>query len=133
LKQAVGALDADTLEILRCAPADFAVLAGDDAFIAPTILLGGHGSITASAHVCTSLFARLIDAALDGDVSTTRTLAETLLPIVEIGFTEPNPASWKGALHRLGLIPTPALRAPMTTANDATVDQLLAAIHDASA
>ena len=40
LKQAVGCLDRDTLEVLRQRPPDFAVLAGDDAFIAPDALDG---------------------------------------------------------------------------------------------
>ena len=66
MKQAVGALDHDTLELLRRKPHDFQVLAGDDAFISPTILMGGVGAIAASAHVCTDLFARMIDAALAG-------------------------------------------------------------------
>ena len=35
VKQAVGALDADTLEILAGAPRDFSVLGGDDPFLLP--------------------------------------------------------------------------------------------------
>ncbi len=66
VKQAVGALDHDTLELMRQKPPEFQVLAGDDAFIAPTILMGGSGAIAASAHVCTDLFARMIHASLAG-------------------------------------------------------------------
>ena len=40
VKQAVGALDADTLEVLADAPAGFAVLGGDDAIAFP---IGVHG------------------------------------------------------------------------------------------
>ena len=67
LKQAVGALDVDTLELLAGASPDFQVLAGDDAFIAPTVLLGGTGAIAAAAHLCTPLFVELTASALGGD------------------------------------------------------------------
>src|SRR6476620_3585587 len=57
LKQAVGALDADTLTVLAGRPEGFAVLGGDDAFLFPTMLMGGQGAIAASAHLCTERFA----------------------------------------------------------------------------
>ncbi len=38
---------------------DFQVLAGDDAFIAPTVLMGGAGAIAAAAHVATPLFVKM--------------------------------------------------------------------------
>ncbi len=62
LKQAVGSLDLDTLQILRSRPKHFQVLAGDDAFIAPTILMGGVGAIAASAHVATPAFVAMVQA-----------------------------------------------------------------------
>ena len=102
LKQAVGALDVDTLDLLARSRSDFQVLAGDDAFVAPTVLMGGAGAIAAAAHMCTPLFAEMTASALDGDHVRARDLAATLLPIVTIGFSEPNPAVWKGALARQG-------------------------------
>ncbi|MEY2473374.1 MAG: 4-hydroxy-tetrahydrodipicolinate synthase [Actinomycetota bacterium] len=125
LKQAVGALDADTLDLLRRKPRDFQVLTGDDSFIAPTILMGGVGAITASAHVCTDLFARMIDAARSGVSDTAATLGHALLPVVTAGFAEPNPACWKAALYALGEIASPTLRPPMSAASDATTRRLL--------
>jgi 4-hydroxy-tetrahydrodipicolinate synthase len=131
LKQAVGALDYDTLEILRRKPQAFQVFAGDDAFITPTILLGGAGAIAASAHVCTDLFARMIEAARAGDCCRATTLAHALLPVVTAGFAEPNPACWKGALHAVGEIATGALRPPMSTASLDLTQRLLDAISEA--
>jgi 4-hydroxy-tetrahydrodipicolinate synthase len=129
LKQAVGSLDNNTLEILRSCPDGFAVLAGDDAYIVPTILMGAVGSITASAHVCTPMFAAMVNAALANSVTQARTLAEQLLPIVELGFSEPNPSLWKAALHALGEISTPLLRAPMSPASVELGKRLVAAIQ----
>ena len=57
VKQAVGALDRDTLAVLRDRPAGFHVLAGDDAYIGPLALMGGAGAIAATAHLRTSEFA----------------------------------------------------------------------------
>lgn len=132
LKQAVGGLDVDTLEVLAASPDGFQVLAGDDAFIAPTMLLGGVGAIAAAAHLCTPLFAELVEVAGAGDVVRTAELAHTLLPVVTAGFAEPNPAVWKGALHRAGELPAPELRRPMTPASNSAVDALLAAAHEAA-
>jgi 4-hydroxy-tetrahydrodipicolinate synthase len=132
LKQSVGALDIDTLEILRNAPSHFHIFAGDDAFIAPTILLGGEGAIAAAAHVCTPQFATMVQAALEGDVAQARTLSEALLPVVIAGFSEPNPAVWKSALYRLGELSTPNLRSPMTNSSIDATERILAAIKIAS-
>jgi 4-hydroxy-tetrahydrodipicolinate synthase len=128
LKQAVGALDVGTLEVLRGRPTNFQVLAGDDAFIVPTLLLGGVGAIAASAHVCTSSFAQMVDAARTGRASAAAAWMHTLLPVVTAGFADPNPAGWKAALHALGEIDTPSLRPPMSAATSATVAELMAAI-----
>ncbi len=128
LKQSVGSIDADTLAVLRSAPPHFHVFAGDDAFIAATILMGGAGAISAAAHVCTSLFVEMVDAGQQRDVARARTLAERLLPVVEAGFAEPSPAGWKAALHHLGEIASPNLRAPMTSASDVATARLIDAI-----
>ncbi len=132
LKQAVGALDVETLQTLRSIPRTFQVLAGDDAFIVPTILMGGVGAIAAAAHVCTTAFARMVDAARAGRTSEARALANSLLPIVIAGFEEPNPAGWKAALHALGEIDTPDLRPPMSAATSDRLRELLVAITAAA-
>jgi 4-hydroxy-tetrahydrodipicolinate synthase len=130
LKQSVGALDHDTLEILRRRPASFAILAGDDAYIVPTVLMGGRGAIAASAHLCTQTFVDMIDAALAGDVATAVSRAQTLLPVIDAGYTEPNPAGWKAALHALGEIESPAVRPPLSSAPTASTATLLTAIRN---
>ena len=91
VKQAVGALDTDTLEILAGAPRDFSVLGGDDPFLLPTVLMGGAGAICASAHVCTARFVAMTECGLAGKVDDGRAHAEALLPITQTCFAEPNP------------------------------------------
>ncbi len=132
LKQSVGALDADTLEVLRDAPDGFGVLAGEDTYIEPTIFMGGHGAIAAAAHVCTERFVAMVECGLHGKVDDGRRHAEALLEVVQAGFAEPNPAVWKAALHAQGRIATPDVRAPMTNASTAATDRLLRAIDRAA-
>jgi 4-hydroxy-tetrahydrodipicolinate synthase len=119
LKQAVGALDVDTLELLAGAPADFAVLCGDDAFLLPLLLMGGAGAIAASAHLCTERFAALIADAHAGRLDDARAHAEALLPLILALFDEPSPAVLKAMLHDAGRIATPDVRMPLQPASPA--------------
>lgn len=128
VKQAVGAVDLDTLEVLASAPDSFAVLCGDDAYLYPTVLMGGAGAIAASANVATDRFVAMIECGLAGKVDEGRALAEALLPLAKALFAEPNPAVIKGVLHAQGAIPTPDVRLPMTPASPAAVERALAAL-----
>ena len=128
VKQAVGGIDADTLRVLAEAPPSYAVLGGDDAYLLPTVLMGGAGAIAAAAHVRTSDFVRMIDDGLAGHVADARARAEALLPVALALFAEPNPAVIKGVLHAQGRLPTPDVRMPLTNASKSAVDDALAAI-----
>jgi 4-hydroxy-tetrahydrodipicolinate synthase len=132
IKQAAQGLDLDTLELLRGAPEDFAVLGGEDAFLFPVVLMGGAGAICASSHVCTERFVAMIECGLAGKLDDGRAHAEALLPVVNSMFSEPNPAVFKGVLHAQGRIPTPDVRLPLVNASDAAVERALAAIRTAS-
>lgn len=131
LKQAVGGIDADTLEVLAGAPEGFHVLGGEDLYLYATVLLGGSGAIAASAHLCTERFVAMIECGLAGKLDDGRAHAEALLPMVKAAFAEPNPAVFKGVLHAQGRIATPDLRAPMTNASPGAVERCLAAVESA--
>ena len=126
LKQSVGSLDADTLELVG-AELDLQILAGDDAFIGPTVLMGGAGAIAAAAHVCTREFVELVASARAGDAPRTARLAAALLPVVTAGFSEPSPAVWKAALARAGDIDSPSVRRPLAAATEQAAETLHAA------
>lgn len=132
LKQSVGALDADTLALLATPDRGFDVLAGDDAFIAPTVLMGGSGAIAAAAHLCTPMFVAMVRAARAGEVATAAALAGELLAVVTAGFAEPSPAVWKGALVRRGELASGMLRRPMTEAPSTAVDALVSSADRAA-
>jgi 4-hydroxy-tetrahydrodipicolinate synthase len=132
VKQAVGGIDADTLEVLAGAPPGFSVLCGDDPYILPMVLMGAVGSITASAHLCTSRFVAMVECGLHGKIDDARSHAEALLPVCQALFVEPNPAVIKGVLHAQGRIATPDLRGPMSAASSASIDAAQAVIARAA-
>jgi 4-hydroxy-tetrahydrodipicolinate synthase len=132
VKQAHDALDADTLRILADAPRSFSVLGGEDTVLLPLVLMGGAGTISASAHLCTERFVAMIECGLAGKVDDGRAHAEALLPVVQASFAEPNPAVFKGVLHAQGRIPTPDVRLPLVNASPASVERALAAVAAAT-
>lgn len=134
IKQAPLSFEDDTLELLRLTNSvnGFAVLGGTDSFLFPLVVMGGTGTICASAHVCTERFVEMIECGLAGKVDEGRAHAEALLPVVNSLFTEPNPAVFKGVLHAQGRIPTPDVRLPLVNAAPGSVQTALGAIEQAS-
>jgi 4-hydroxy-tetrahydrodipicolinate synthase len=134
VKQAPASLDDDTLELLRLTNSvdGFAVLGGTDTFLLPLVLMGGTGTICASAHVCTARFVEMIECGLAGKVEEGRAHAEALLPVTQALFAEPNPAVFKGVLHAQGRIPTPDVRLPLLNASSGAIQHARDAIATAS-
>ncbi len=132
VKQAVASIDADTLELLAAKPPGFAVLGGDEAFAFPTVVMGGAGAIAAASHLCTARFVAMIECALAGKLDDGRAHSEALLPMIQAGFAEPNPAVFKGVLHAQGRISTPDVRMPLGNASAAAIERCLAAVANAS-
>jgi 4-hydroxy-tetrahydrodipicolinate synthase len=133
VKQAVGGIDADTLQVLARAPSTFSVLGGDDAFLLPLILMGGAGAIAASANVATEHYAAMIDSGLAGDVIAARPVAEALLPLTLALFAEPSPAVVKAVLHAQEKITTPHVRMPLADASQAAREEALASLEAVTA
>jgi 4-hydroxy-tetrahydrodipicolinate synthase len=110
----------------------FAVLGGTDTFLFPLVVMGGTGTICASAHVCTERFVEMIECGLAGKVDEGRAHAEALLPVTQALFAEPNPAVFKGVLQAQARIPTADVRLPLLNASTDTVQRALHAVTAAS-
>jgi 4-hydroxy-tetrahydrodipicolinate synthase len=123
IKHATGAVDRDTMLMMAARPEGFQVLAGDDLYASPLLALGADGAILASAHVRTAEFARLVSLWRDGRAAEARALGHRLTPLTAALFAEPNPAVIKAVLHRLGEIPSQAVRLPLLPASDAAADE----------
>lgn len=60
---------------------DFSILAGAELFLSETILNGGHGVVAGGANFYPTLFVKLYEAALVGDLSTIAKLRQEVLKI----------------------------------------------------
>lgn len=89
------------------------VLAGEDLQIFATLAHGGAGAIAASAHLHTERFVSMMHALTRGDLVGARALWQSLVPMIEAVFSEPNPGPIKAWLAQEGKI-SPELRLPMT-------------------
>lgn len=107
------------------------VLAGEDAQLFNTVALGGAGSITASAHLCTAQFVEVVQLLRQGQLLQARAAWEPLAPVVKAVFSEPNPAVIKAVLARQGFIQD-GLRLPMMAASAEATERLLRAIDGAT-
>ncbi|MBS9533669.1 4-hydroxy-tetrahydrodipicolinate synthase [Mycobacterium sp. M1] len=118
-KHAVGGIDDTTIEFMSRALPHTTVLAGDDLFVAPMLVLGAAGAISASANVATRAYADLLTAWRDGAVSVARGLHDRLAPLVAALSAGPNPVVLKAVLHAQRRIPSPRVRLPLLPADPA--------------
>jgi 4-hydroxy-tetrahydrodipicolinate synthase len=116
MKEASGNMD-QIMEIIRCKPADFLVLSGDDALTMPLIAAGADGVISVVANSFPKQFSQMVAASLNGDLATARKLHYDLLPITKLFFTEGNPGGVKIALEELGWM-APHMRLPLVQVSD---------------
>jgi len=91
------------------------VLCGEDTQIFSTLCLGGSGAIAASSHLFTEQFVELIERIKVADLAGARQTFFTLLPMMRLMFSAPNPAAIKYALSLQGLLQN-ELRAPLLPA-----------------
>jgi len=119
---------AQTFDLLRGRPRDFAVLTGEDALFFTHVALGADGGILAAAHAETAAFAAVRSALLAGEREKALEIWRDLADLVSLLFAEPNPAPVKHWLWRQGLIASPELRLPMTGVSAALASRIDRAI-----
>lgn len=88
------------------------VLSGDDAMLLRTLDLGGHGAISAAAHLRPDLYVRIYELMQIGMTGRASTLFGALLPMIHLLFSEPNPAPLKAVLSMQGRM-SEEMRLPM--------------------
>jgi 4-hydroxy-tetrahydrodipicolinate synthase len=105
---------AQSLELLRRRPQNFAVLTGEDAQYFEALGDGADGGILASAHVETESFADIRKLLAAGERDAALARWRTVEGLVRLLFAEPSPAPIKYWLWRTGLIDSAEVRLPMT-------------------
>ncbi len=81
---------------------DFCQMSGEDATAIPFLAAGGHGCISVTANVAPRMCANMHRAWRDGELTTTMTLQDRLMPLHLALFCESSPGPVKYAASLLG-------------------------------
>ncbi|MFZ3003029.1 MAG: 4-hydroxy-tetrahydrodipicolinate synthase [Undibacterium umbellatum] len=129
VKDATGNIARGT-DLIRLAPASFAVYSGDDATAVALMLYGGKGNISVTANVAPKAMHELCAAAMRGDVKEAVAINNRLIPLHNKLFIEPNPLPVKWAMAEMGLIPS-GIRLPLVTMAEQYHETVRAAMREA--
>lgn len=89
------------IELMRLAPATFAVYSGDDATAMALMFCGAKGNISVTANVAPRAMHELCVAAREGRVAEAVAINNRLAPLHDKLFAEPNPVPVKWALAEM--------------------------------
>jgi len=129
VKDATGNLGRG-IDLLRQAPADFAVYSGDDPTAMALMFCGGHGNISVTANVAPKAMHELCVAAMDGNIAAAVAINNKVFPLHQKLFVEPNPVPVKWALAEMGLMQG-GIRLPLVPLASDFHDSLRGALCDA--
>jgi len=96
----------------RCGP-DLLVWSGIELLCLPLLALGGAGFISATANLAPAACAAMFRHWEAGEPAAARRIHYGLHPLVDLLFTETNPAPAKHVLYERGLIRSPHVRPPL--------------------
>ncbi len=104
-------------------PEGFAVYSGSDAMTRELMAANAVGVVSVAAHVAGRQIRRMVDAMLAGDHDEAGRIDDTLAPLYEALFVEPNPIPVKGALNAVwDRVGDPRL--PLVPASEATIRRI---------
>jgi 4-hydroxy-tetrahydrodipicolinate synthase len=116
--------------VLHVCGRDTLVWSGIELLCLPLLALGGAGFVSAVANIAPTAVAQMFEHWVAGEHEQARDLHYGLHPLVDLIFTETNPAPAKWVLQQAGLIGSSYVRPPLTEvsgAAQARIRQLLAA------
>jgi 4-hydroxy-tetrahydrodipicolinate synthase len=128
VKDATGKLGRG-IDLIRLAPADFAVYSGDDPTAMALMFCGGHGNISVTANVAPRAMHALCVAAMSGNIAQAIEINNRLICLHDTLFVEPNPVPVKWAMQQMGLMPG-GLRLPLTALGGAYHETVLTALRE---
>ena len=117
-------------EILRCKPAGFSVLSGNDDETLSLMATGADGVVSVASNIAPREMVQLVEALQKDDMPKARDLHYRLMPLFKACFVEPNPIPGKAAMAQLGLMAN-ELRLPLvpaTTNTEELIDKTLKAL-----
>ncbi|MCF7911705.1 MAG: 4-hydroxy-tetrahydrodipicolinate synthase [Candidatus Cloacimonetes bacterium] len=128
IKEASGNI-VQASEIIRDAPADFALFSGEDALNLALMACGAVGTVSVTANIVPQKVHSLIHHCLENKFEQAKQEHLALLELNRIMFIETNPIPAKEALAMMGLIER-EFRSPMTTMSDDNLLKLQQTLHD---
>ncbi|MBC3862295.1 4-hydroxy-tetrahydrodipicolinate synthase [Undibacterium jejuense] len=129
VKDATGNI-ARGIDLIRLAPADFAVYSGDDATAMALMFCGGKGNISVTANVAPRAMHEMCVAAMRGDTHAAIAINNRVLSLHNKLFIEPNPLPVKWAMMEMGLIPS-GIRLPLVPMAEQYHEVVRAALREA--
>ncbi|MGH3257034.1 MAG: 4-hydroxy-tetrahydrodipicolinate synthase [Streptosporangiaceae bacterium] len=105
--------------VLHLCGRDTVVLSGIELLCLPLLALGGTGFVSAVTNIAPRAAAQMYEAWQAGDQDTARDLHYALHPLVDLIFTETNPAPAKWVLQQAGLLASAHVRPPLVGLSDA--------------
>lgn len=128
VKEASGDLG-QVMQIINTKPDGFSVLSGDDALTFPMIALGADGVISVVANAFPNDFSRMVNLARNSENIEARKIHYKLIKIIDLLFTDGNPAGIKAALEIMGIMGN-NLRLPMVPVLHDVYMDLVTAINN---
>jgi 4-hydroxy-tetrahydrodipicolinate synthase len=128
VKDATGNI-ARGVDLLRLAPASFAVYSGDDPTAMALMFCGGKGNISVTANIAPRAMHELCVAAMAGRIADAIKINNRLLPLHNKLFVEPNPVPLKWAMHEAGLIES-GMRLPLVPLGEEYRDVVRTAMRE---
>jgi 4-hydroxy-tetrahydrodipicolinate synthase len=104
--------------VLQLCGRDTVVLSGIELLCLPLLALGGAGFVSAVANIAPAAVARMYESWQAGDQDRARDLHYGLHPLVDLIFTETNPAPAKWVLEQAGLLGSAHVRPPLARLSD---------------
>ena len=131
VKDATGDLSRPSVQRLECGEG-WVMLSGDDNSALGYVAHGGHGCISVTSNIAPVACAKLMEAALKGDLVEARRLQDRLIRLHKALFLDASPSPTKFVLARMGLCREDA-RLPIAPCDPARHAEILEAVDLAGA
>ena len=105
------------LELIKNKPKDFLIISGDDDLALNVVLAGASGVISVIGQAFPKEFSKLINLGLEGDNKQAYQIHFKLMEVINLIFSENNPAGIKAVLQRLELT-SDNVRLPLIKASE---------------
>ena len=105
------------LELIKNKPKDFLIISGDDDLALNVVLAGASGVISVIGQAFPKEFSTLINLGLEGDNKQAYQIHFKLMEVINLIFSENNPAGIKAVLQILGFT-SDNVRLPLIKASE---------------